>query len=339
MTEVVVPPKIAIVAPCHIPPSEAWIASLKAESEAGGADVIIVDDSNGNLGPLPENWIILDYGKQMEFLGELYDSFAAMFHKCSACRVVGHLYAYANGYDVIIGLDSDCIVKRHFVRDHIQFLNKDYGCGWFNPIGYPHYSRGYPYSQRQWPIKANMGLWEHVLDINGKDRESNEPTEIKIAGSTVPAAPFPFSGMNWAITRDAILGFLFLPDFDDTDPQSEEVNEFRRIDDVWGGYIFQKLLRRLHWSSMLGYPFVFHDTVIVPEDDAHNEEAMYKYEDKFIAAVDEVCDMKALQGSNLTMADVMQDFILNWELAYHTEPFRPLDGVMKWWSAAIKKYA
>ena len=332
--------KIAIVAPCHIPPSAAWIASLKAESEADGADVIIVDDSDGNLGPLPETWTILDYGKQALFLGELYEKFSMLFHKCSACRVVGHIFAYANGYDVIIGLDSDCIVKRHFVRDHIAFLNKNYGCGWFNPIGYPKYSRGFPYSQREWPIKANMGLWEHVLDINGKDRESNEPTQIKIAGSTVPNGFFPFSGMNWSVTRDAMWGFLFIPDFDEENGD-EGLIEFRRIDDIWGGYIFQKLMRKLHWSSMLGYPFVFHDTIVVPEEDAHNEEAMYKYEDAFVAAVEETCNMMFLTPNlgTITIAELMEDFILNWGHAYQTQPFRQTDGAFTWWSEAIKKYA
>lgn len=329
--------KIAVVVPCHIPPSEAWVLTLKAETEEGGADVIIVDDSNGNLGPLPENWIVLDYAKQELFLGELYQVFATLFHKSSACRVVGHVFAYANDYDVIIGLDSDCNVKRHFIKDHTVFLNKDYGAGWFNPIGYPHYSRGYPYSQRAWPIKANMGLWENVLDINGKDRTDNEPKSIKIIGNTVPDGPFPFSGMNWAMTRDSVLGFLFLPNFK---AGEDREHDFRRIDDVWGGYIFQKLMRKLRWSTMLGYPFVFHDTVVDAEADAREEEAMYKFEDAFIAAVDEVCNIMMLNSkSGVSMAEVMQDFISNWTQAYQAFPFNELDPAFEWWGKVIKKYA
>lgn len=331
---------IAIVAPCHIPPSQAWIHALSSEANANDATVVIVDDSNGHLGPLPEEWIILNYVAQMELLGDLYGTFANLFHKSSACRVVGHLWAYVNKYDIIIGLDSDCIVKRNFVRDHKQFMNAEYGCGWFNPIGYPHYSRGFPYSARKWPIKANMGLWENVLDINGKDRLPNEPKEIKVAGSTVPTAPFPFSGMNFALTRDSIFGFLFLPNFD-WENKDKTVEKFRRVDDIWGGYIFQKLLHKLHWSSMLGYPFVFHDTVVIPEEDAADEEAMYKYEDRFLSLVDEACNIMARPNvGKTTMAEAMLSFLDAVQHSYNMQaPFEPLREAFEWWADVIKRYA
>lgn len=333
--------KIAIVVPCHIPLSEGWIKALHDEANANDATVIIVDDSNGHLGTLPEGWIVLDYAAQMELLGELYEQFALLFHKSSACRIVGHIWAYVNGYDLVIGLDSDCIVKKHFVRDHKQFIGTEYGSGWFNPIGYPHYSRGYPYSQRSWPVKANMGLWENVLDINGKDRKSNEPKEIKIPGSTVPNGFFPFSGMNFALDREALFGFLFLPNFN-WENEDKTVDKFRRIDDVWGGYIFEKLLQKMHWSSMLGYPFVFHDTIVVPEEDAAEEAAMYKFEDVFIRAVDEVANIaNVTRPGRTTMAQAMTDFIESWPDGYQSQqpPFEPLRPALDWWKEVIKKYA
>lgn len=333
-------PKIAIVAPCHIPPSEAWVHSLKAEAEANDATVIIVDDSDGHLGALPEEWLVFGYKEQLQFLGDLYPEFARLFHKSSACRVFGHFYAYNQGYDIIIGLDSDCIVKTHFVRDHKQFINTEYGSGWFNPIGYPHYSRGYPYSQRAWPIKANMGLWENVLDINGKDRQKNEPKEIKIVGSTVPAGNFPFSGMNWAIHRDAILGFPFLPNFNHANAD-KTVEQFRRIDDVWGGYIFEKLMQKMHWSTMVGYPTVFHDTIVIPEEDAAEEAPMYKYEDRFLSLVDEACNMMARPNlGKTTMAEAMLSFLDAVPQAYNMQaPFDELRAAFEWYQDAIKKYA
>lgn len=332
--------KIAVVIPSHIPMSEAWIEALDTEAKENGADVVVVDDSDGHLGTLPADWIVLTKADQMEFLGDLYTQFAKLFHHSSACRNFGHLWAYKNGYDIIIGLDNDCIVKRNFIRDHKQFINSEYGYGWFNPIGFPHYSRGYPYSQRSWPIKANMGLWENVLDINGKDRKPNEPKEIKIAGSTVPASFFPFSGMNFAVHRDAILGFLFLPNFDFEQPLQEPIR-FRRIDDVWGGYIFQKLMQKMHYASMVGYPFVFHDTIVVPEDDARDEAAMCTYEDRFIELVDEACNM--MQRPNIgkdTMANTMLAFLEVVESAYNMQaPFDPLREAFEWYKEAIKRYA
>lgn len=321
--------KIAICVPAHIPPSDAWIAALDAEAKANDAQVIIVDDSDGKLGALPSGWRVFGYRAQAFFLGELYEDFARMFHKSSSCRVFGHVWAYKMGYDVVIGLDSDCIVKRHFVRDHVQFLGKDYGSGWFNPIGYPNYTRGYPYSQRGWPIVANMGLWENVLDINGKDRKDNEPKEIKIQGSTVPSGYFPFSGMNFAITREAVFGFLFLPNFNNGE------DKFRRIDDIWGGYIFQKLMRKIHVSPMLGYPFVYHDTIVVPEEDAAEEEAMYKHEDAFISLINSCTS--TIRAS--TTKEAFEQFAERFTKQIINPTFDELKPSVEWWVKVMKKYA
>ena len=161
-----------IVAPAHIQPSETWVKNLEREREAASSeshqvDVLIVDDSDGKI-TMPENWRVFDYQKQKEYLGDLYETFAERFHKSSACRNFGHIVAYREKYDVVIGLDSDCVVPFNFVSDHVSRLNIPGGYGWTNPIaGTGMYSRGYPYSQRNWRIVANMGLWENVLDING----------------------------------------------------------------------------------------------------------------------------------------------------------------------------
>lgn len=322
--------KIAIVAPCHIPPSEAWIHALKSEADFNKAQVIIVDDSDGNLGELPKGWQVFGYERQRAFLDDLYPEFDRMFHKSSACRVFGHLWAYSEGFDIVIGLDSDCIVERGFVKDHVAFMGKDFGCGWFNPIGYPNYSRGYPYSQRKWSIVANMGLWKNVLDINGKDRASDEPKEIRVIGNTVPTGFFPFSGMNFALTRNVLLYFPFLPNF-----ENSEGDKFRRIDDVWGGYIFEKFMQKKKSACMLGFPFVFHDTVVVAEEDAAEEAAMYKWEDEFIKSVDFA--FAQMKNEDIGVAWELQEFADAFRGTHVA--FRKLYPALDWWAAALKKYA
>ena len=327
--------KIAIVAPCHIPPSVAWIANLQEEAREGKADVIIVDDSDGNLGDLPNEWTILGYGQQADFLGELYPRFAEMFHKSSACRVLGHLFAYANGYEYIIGLDSDCIVPSNFVRDHMQFMGKPWGSGWFNPIGSPVlYPRGFPYSYRNWPVVANMGLWRNVLDLNGKDRQPREPKDVRIPGSISPTCPFPYSGMNFALTAEASLGFLFLPNIDYGD------SRFRRIDDIWGGYIFQRFMALKRQSAMVGHPVVFHDTIVVPEEDVADEQAMYDFEDEFIDLVDRCIDRSRAVNKPAPESSYRALWTL---LAYRWEveaggPFVKFTPAFLWWVEAINKY-
>lgn len=340
--------KIAIVAPCHIPPSEAWIAALDAEARAHKAKVIIVDDSDGKLGELPKKWDVYDYKAQEKFLGELYPEFARLFHKSSSCRIFGHIVAYKNGNDVVIGLDSDCIVPTHFIKRHIELMGGDFGSGWFNPIGYPDYSRGYPYSQRGWKVVANMGLWKNVLDINGKDRRDGEPTDIRLLGSTVPAGYFPYSGMNFALAREALFGFLFLPNFDYKETegirQTKEgdievglpIHKFRRIDDIWGGYIFQKIMRELRQSATVGFPIVYHDTVVDAKADADEEAAMYRYEDAFIDMVDGCFEGAKDSGETSYGPDFFQALS---ETFSRMDPFKGLAPAFSWWAKVIKKYA
>lgn len=326
--------KIAIVVPCHIPPSARWVEALQREAVASASQVVIVDDSDGNLGQLPETWEVLDYPRQQELLGDDYRFFADTFHKSSSCRIVGHFWAYSKGADVVVGIDSDCIVSEGFVSRHMVALSVT-GYGWSNPIAQVgRYSRGYPYSQRNWPVVANMGLWENVLDINGQDRSPDEPKDPRIGSASLSVnGAIPFSGMNFAVTRDVIFGLLFLPNF-----VSGE-DSFRRIDDVWGGYIFQKIIRARRRAILYGAPVVFHDTVVVPEEDAAEEKAMYKHEDQFIDTVD---DCFAFGPSSADLAqkstvELFSDFAHQFYIK-GVPPFLELQPVFDWWASVIKKY-
>jgi len=329
--------KIAIVSPCHIPPTKDWIYALQREAKLGKADVFIVDDSDGKLGELPEEFQVFGYDKQKEFLGELYEDFASIFHKSSACRIFGHIVAYAEGYDIVIGLDSDCVVPFYFVQKHLAFLGQTKAHGWTNPLGGSQlYPRGFPYSMRNWKIVANMGMWDNVLDLNGKDRKPNEPQRVNMPGYNIAPAPIPFSGMNFALTRDVLFGFLFLPNFKDGE------DDHRRIDDIWGGYIFQKLLHQMKLGVSYGQPIVFHDTVVIAEEDAAEEAAMYKNEDAFMKEVDKRVSaiLEALsEKDNLTMAGVMNCFITEWTMASRDQKFYGLLPAFEWWSKVINKYA
>jgi hypothetical protein len=328
-------PKTAIVVPCGSQPNKDWIYALEREAKLGNADVIIVDDTDGKLSELPKEWMVYGYQEQKNLLKELYDDFANMFHKCSACRVFGHILAYGMGYDFVIGLDNDCIVPFYFVKKHLAILNQPKGYGWVNPLGASgFFTRGYPYAMRKWPIKANMGLWDNVLDLNGRDRQPNEPRQVNVPGYNVTPTFMPFSGMNFALTRDVLLGFLFIPNFD------YESEHFRRIDDIWGGYIFQHLLRKLRLGATYGQPIVFHDTVVDGKEDEKDEEAMYKNESEFIADVD--TNMHDMYPTELTsdsnMPNLMLEFIKVWKTGNHSDNINSITRVLEWWEKIINKY-
>lgn len=270
---------IAIVVPVHIQPTVKWVKCLKRESK--NATVIIVDDSDGKV-KLPKEWRVYDYAKQKEMLPDDYDLFEP-FHKSSACRNFGHWLAYKEGFDIIIALDSDCDVPKAFIKTHVQNLLQQ-GCGWVNPLkNVGWFPRGYPYYERTRKIVLSMGLWSHELDVNGLDRvtDGKPPKSPEMKKSEVAHGIVPLCGMNFACWARAIPGFLFLPNYDTDDGE-----HFRRYDDIWGGYIFQKLMQKQKDMIIYGLPTVYHDTIIDAEDDAEKEQMGVSYEEFFYKMVD-----------------------------------------------------
>jgi len=293
--------KVAIVAAVHIQPTEEWIGALNSASKT--ATIIVVDDSNGKV-RLPENWDVYAYDRQQEVLGEdMYERFK-MFHKSSACKTFGAWLAHQRGFDPIIVIDSDCVIPPDFVAKHMEALLGT-GSGWANPIeGSGFYSRGFPYHERNKPVWAHMGLWENELDLYGTDRvgASYVPKIPPYANRVSNGAMFPLSGMNVSFRNDAMPYMLFLPNF------GFESYRFSRHDDIWGGYIFQKAAQAKGFALSYGQPNVFHDTIVIPEEDAAEEVAMIRFEKEFYRMVDHALLHSAWHlEDGLTPMDVYDD--------------------------------
>jgi len=272
--------RIAIVAPVHIQPTQQWVDAL-LEIERPDLKIIIVDDSDGKV-RLPNSWDIYDYKRQKQVLGDLYPAFE-QFHKSSACKNFGHYIAWKNKYDIVIGLDSDCIIGKGFVEQHIEALETKTGI-WKNPLERNHnlFSRGYPYHLRGKRNEFNLGLWENCLDLYGKDRMENrvlsEECFIQQTTNHLNSSVIPFSGMNWSMWTENIPAMLFLPNFE----------AFRRHDDIWGGYIFQRIMNTLKKTGTYGYPIVYHDSIADAEKDMDEEIPMMAMEKDFIKEVDKM---------------------------------------------------
>lgn len=312
--------KIAIVAPVHIKLTNEWIKSL--QSAAKNHKVIIVDDSDGQV-ELPSEWDVYDYAAQNEILGdEMYIEFK-QFHKSSACRNFGHYVAYQEGYDVVIGLDSDCNVPPNFVSEHLKnIMGTAYG--WENPtknVGW--FPRGYPYHERTRNIVLNIGLWENELDVNGIDRvkQGQPPANPDVKQQEIAHGMIPLCGMNFACWSQAIPGFLFLPNFDDGD------EKFRRYDDIWGGYIFQKLMQKRKEMITYGLPIVYHDTIVDAASDAELEEAGIRWEENFYMLVDAICaDIEPMSYESMFAA-----FADKAVEVFKDTPFQHLISSLQWW--------
>lgn len=285
--------KIAIVAPLHIQPTDEWLKSLSYLADNNkDVCIIIVDDSNGKL-KLPENFDVYGYDRQKEMLGEdLYKMFET-FHYSSSCKNFGHWLAWKLGFDIVIGIDSDCIPNPSFVSEHLKALMSR-AHGWTNPIeGSGWFSRGYPYRERDLRTVGNLGLWCHELDLYGRDRVEDPTRQTAEPFDNGPIRPhqiaqgfLPFSGMNWAVWADAIPALLFLPNFEYRVEDKEY--RFRRHDDIWGGFIFQMLMANRNERLCYGLPIVYHDTVVDAKSDANEEEAMIAFEADFFNAVQSI---------------------------------------------------
>jgi hypothetical protein len=269
--------KQALVSCVHIPVYEDWQEAL----ETFDGKLLITNDGEHNY--------------DFETL-KGYENFPLyeFIHKSSASKNYALYKAYQEA-DITYIVDSDCIIPPDFQEKHLKALSQRGGL-WDNPLeNTGFYSRGYPYSMRDKRIVANMGLWTNVLDINGQDRNPDEPTEPKMRGNRISNSFIPLSGMNLVILREAIPALFFLPN----------IGGLRRHDDIFGGYIFQSIAKKKGDIISYGEPFVYHKTEVCPEEDIMEETETFAYQEEFIKAVDEAIK-KVKVGS---YKDMYKDFV------------------------------
>ncbi len=318
--------KIALITACHVQPTEKWLKALP------DIPVIIVDDSDGKIKIDRENTEVFDYKRQEEELGEHYQYFADTFHKSSSCKNFGLWYAYKQGYDYVIMIDSDCNCSQNFVKDHLRAIEKR-GIGWENNIrefGEMDFARGFPYSERDKEIVLNMGMWKGQMDINGQDKiDDPELAKIhdymwyQVGRNQVANGMIPLSGMNLIISRNAIPAYFLIPNFDYEDLK------FRRCDDIFGGYIFQKLAKLKGDVISYGQPLIYHDSPVVPEEDAEEEKAMNEYDKEFYRLVDRAIEDVVISGYKEMFCEF--SFFSIGGLIRNTK-FESLIKSFKWWS-------
>ena len=134
-----------------------------------------------------------------------------------------------------------------------------------------------------------MGVWDNILDLNGIDKLQKEsPKEPGLFGDSnrVAQGMIPLCGMNVAFRAELTPAFFFLPDI------WIDGWQLSRHDDIWGGYILERLMAKRGDLLRFGRPVVEHtkqtnlNRVIMLEHYMHLM-AMYFY-DLVDAAVDAV---------------------------------------------------
>lgn len=318
--------KVALITACHINPTQEWIDSLPTD-----IDIFVVNDEWKEKVIIDRpNVKVFGYKEQEEELGEHYEYFAKTFHKSSACKNFGLWYAYKKGYDYVIMIDSDCNCPQNFVKDHLRAIQKR-GIGWENNIEEfgDAFARGFPYPERDKEIVLNMGMWKGQMDINGQDKVDN-PDLAKIHDymwypvrkNKVANGMIPLSGMNVCLKIEAIPAYFLIPNFDYEDLK------FRRCDDIFGGYIFQKLVKLRGDCISYGQPLVYHDSEVDPKVDAKEEESMNEFDEEFYDLIDKVI---ANTPFEMTYKKLFNSFTNQFlALSYNTK-FDDLIYAFNWW--------
>lgn len=259
--------RVAVVIP--IPNDPDWSIFSEIPEEI---PIIVVDDSDGKLAAPPrDNVRYFDYAAQQAEMGEHYP---ANPHRSAATRNFGHYLAHREGFDVVIALDYDCRPRPGWLSTHLAQLQQvsdapALRAAWINTIGQDgFFARGFPYEERykvgseatrataQGEVKLNMGVWDNILDLNGIDKVQAEPPREPGwtgAATTVALGMIPLCGMNTAFRVELTPAYYFLPDV-----WVGGRWQLSRHDDIWGGYVLQRLMAKRGDLVAFGAPTVEH---------------------------------------------------------------------------------
>jgi hypothetical protein len=322
--------KIAITTPIPSNPTKDFLEALP-----DNYDFIVVDDSNGKISlPKRDNIFIYDYSDQKKILGKYYDEYKA-FHKSASCRNIAHFLAYKQGYDIVIALDYDCVVPKDFIKEQTEVYDQkeitgyETKTGWINPLenaewftrGFPYRVRGVYENGKEKTIKnphvvLNMGLWKNVVDINAIDKVIiRPPKQFKLKRDHTAALGYiPLCGMNNSFLREVIPAYFFLPNF--------KIGNWdvSRHDDIWGGYIFQKLIEKRGDLITYGKPVVFHERESHQPRVLYYEHFMHILEPYFYELVDMAVDPIKKNDYQTMFADFAENFAKSLEMKKKSLP-------------------
>lgn len=171
--------------------------------------------------------------------------------KTSAVCSYGFYKAYQMGFDVVIKMDDDIIIRDlNFVNNHLKQLFKPRPLHFMNPFvgGYP---RGFPYHDRVNETFLNYGLAEYILDYDAQTQILDQKSTVKTEQIDVPYGVLaPICGMNISVYRDAIPALYF--------GLQGSVYGLDRFDDIWAGLFLKKVMDMRGHVISIGEPLITH---------------------------------------------------------------------------------
>lgn len=186
----------------------------------------------------------------------------------SAVRGLGIYKAWQAGAKLICTLDDDCApAQTGFGPGYLLGVHRRNLCGgveqWVSTVPGLRV-RGLPYHNQGMIDPAfSVGLWSGCPDVDApvslvRGHVPLPPAEVEKLGTRVmPSAQyFPFSGMNFAFTREMTPLVYF--------PPMGQGSLYRRFDDIWAGLVIQRICRQLNRAITVGGPVVVHGRLSNP---------------------------------------------------------------------------
>jgi hypothetical protein len=229
---------------------------LKAWEEKGDWDeIILIEDNDSKTFKLESKWKIHHYSHQ-EIAEELKDDSWIISKKDSACRCFGFKKAWDFGADWILNLDDDCAPDSSLVggicEEHLKTINSFTVCK--SSIG--KRSRGLPYKNfgKIDSVVCNMGLWTKNGDWDAIQSLVDEKTEeyftpFQESFLAHPQHRYPFCGMN-VFFKCSLVPMMYYP--------LMGIDDYFRFDDIWCGWMKQKIFEHLRLNWSIGKPWIEH---------------------------------------------------------------------------------
>jgi reversibly glycosylated polypeptide / UDP-arabinopyranose mutase len=235
---------------------------LSAWDGKGDWDEIIVIEGNETKKFQPQGRWPIHHFSQAEIKQHLGDDAWIISKGDSACRCFGYLIAKRLGADWILNLDDDClpyesnICERHLAAMQHTVCQPSAGVR----------TRGLPYRNLGTiECKLNLGLWRNVPDIDGPQGLLPQPYFVPPTGSKLanPQRRYPLCGMNLMFATELVPALYF--------PLMGAGYDYRRFDDIWAGWIFQKVAQQCSINWSYGEPVVEHVRASDPFDNLVKE--------------------------------------------------------------------
>jgi len=225
-------------------------------------EIVLIEDNSEKTFKFDSKWKVHHFSHE-DIKTDLLDNSWIISRKDSACRSFGFKVARDLGAKWIVSLDDDChphfSIKNGICQHHLSTIYGFNTCKASAGVR----TRGLPYKNLGIvdDVVCNMGLWANNGDWDSVQSLSNPnlsnyftpPSHSFLAH---PKHRYPFCGMNIFFRSDLVPCMYF--------PLMGKDQPYSRFDDIWAGWIFQKILSHLNFSWSIGEPWVEHQRASDP---------------------------------------------------------------------------